>query len=308
MKDMKKNEKFRYDKLDRSLEEFLSHLSLEKGFSKNTVVSYRFDLTCFLDYLRSEGIKNIKEMKIENIIKYSQIINLAPRTKARRLSAIRSFIKHMINEGEIEGIDPEEIELPKLPRKLPAILSISEIEAILASIKEKNFFGRRDRAIIELLYATGIRVSELCGINHEDIDFSEELVFIRGKGKKERIVPYGSYSKEALLEYLPERAKILGKRLTGEPSFFISKNGRRLNRESVFRIIKKRSAIVGVQPAHPHIFRHSFATHLLENGVDLRTVQELLGHSSVITTEIYTHVSRTHLKEIFETFHPRSGI
>ncbi len=305
---MKKDDLVRYDELDKSLEEFLSHLSLEKGFSKHTVVSYRFDLTHFLDYLRSEGIKNIRSLKIDNIRKYSQNIDLSARTKARRLSAIRSFIKHLIVEGEIEGIDPEEIELPKLPRKLPAVLSLYEIEAILNSIKEKDFFGRRDRAIIELLYATGIRVSELCGINHEDIDFSEGMVLIRGKGKKERIVPYGSYAKEAILEYMPERAKVLGKRLTGEPAFFVSRNGRRLNRESVFRIIKKRSKVVGIKVVHPHIFRHSFATHLLENGADLRTVQELLGHSSIITTEIYTHVTRTHLKEVFKAFHPRSGI
>lgn len=303
---MKRKEDFRYDGLDQLLEEFLSHLSLEKGFSKNTIISYRSDLAHFLNYLREKKITDIKNLTIDDIRNYSQNLNLSPRSRSRRISAIRSFIKHLIIENEIENIDPEDIELPRLPKKLPSILSLAEIEKIINSMRENNFFDRRDRAVIEVLYATGIRVSELCGINHEDIDFTEQLILIRGKGGKERLVPFGSFARDALLEYLPQRAFILRKKLTGEAALFISRSGRRLNRESVFRIIRKRAAAVGIKSIHPHIFRHSFATHLLENGADLRTVQELLGHSSITTTEIYTHVTKAHLKEVFKNFHPRS--
>lgn len=296
-----------YDKLESALRDFIAHIDLERGFSKNTVEAYRRDLMFFLKYARDEGVNNPEDLSQELIKRFSIKITGSIRTKARKVSSLRSFLKHMNREGIVENLNLDDIVLPKITKKLPNFLSVNEVTKIIDSIKGSSFQEKRDKAAIELLYATGIRVSELCGINYGDVDFVENLILVKGKGGKQRLVPFGKYAKEALNEYLFQRNQVLSKKMTEEPALFISKSGKRITRDAVFRMLKKRSRSAGINEISPHILRHSCATHLLERGVDLRTVQEMLGHSNIMTTEIYAHVTKKYLQEVFKKYHPRSS-
>lgn len=300
-------EEERYDELDAALEGFVAHVALEKGASRHTVAAYRRDVRAFLEHARQRGVSSCAGLTVELAISFLGEKGGAPRSRARRASSIRGFLRYLVREGSVEGIDPSEIELPRLPRSLPKALPYRDVERLLESVHPVDFRGARDRAILEVMYASGLRVSELCGLNLEDVDWEEELLLVRGKGEKERLVPFGRHAREALARYLPERARALAKRAGAEPALFVSARGRRLRRETVYRIVRERARAAGMRGVHPHVLRHSFATHLLEREVDLRYVQELLGHASLTTTEIYTKVTREHLRRVFEERHPRGG-
>jgi len=296
----------RYDEWDAALQEFLAFLTLERGVSKNTVEAYRRDITQFADHARRHGISSPGGLTQDRVRAYTGTIAGSARTRARKISSLRGFLRYLARERDLVGIDPSELELPKLPRTLPHVLSYEDVTRLLESVHPHDFLSARDRAILELLYASGLRVSELCGLDLDDIDWKESLLLVRGKGGKERVVPFGSHARTALERYLEERRVLMARLGKAEAAVFVSRRGRRIRRETVFRILESRARRVGLSGVHPHLLRHSFATHLLEGHVDLRFVQELLGHASLTTTEIYTHVTKEHLRRVFAEKHPRS--
>jgi integrase/recombinase XerD len=293
------------------IKDFLHFLLVEKGLANNTIVSYKRDLNSYWSYL-----KNVERMTNLNDVKRTQIIHFlghlrehgkSAKTLARHTASIRSFHQFLIREKITEHDPTVHIESPQFERTLPKVLSMDEVEALLESPKLNNHFGYRDKAMIEVLYATGMRVSELIGLNTGDIHLSMGFVRCIGKGNKERIIPIGSTAEAVLKDYL-EKARykfISGKRR--EEALFLNHHGKRLTRQGFWKILKKLVSEAGIQKElTPHTLRHSFATHLLENGADLRAVQEMLGHADISTTQIYTHVTKTRLKEVYTKFHPRA--
>ena len=226
-------------------------------------------------------------------------------TIARKIATLRSFYKFLAREGEVQGNPVKVIRTPRLGKRLPKFLNPSDVERLLAAPKGDDLLSRRDAAMLEVLYSTGMRVSELVGLDLEDIDPLAEVVRVRGKGRRERLAPLGSYAVRALNRYLEARAQA---NVKDDRAVLVNRHGRRLNVRSVRRKLAKYLAEAGLDPGvSPHTLRHSFATHMLERGADLRAVQELLGHRSLSTTQIYTHVTASRLKEIYESAHPRAG-
>ncbi|HHU69230.1 MAG TPA: tyrosine recombinase XerC [Thermoanaerobacterales bacterium] len=292
------------------LDNFLMYLKIEKNASSNTINGYSTDIIQFIDFLQED--KGIKETQLGNvdytiIREYLGILyknNYSRKTIIRKLAAIRSFFKFMVIEGYIEENPAVQIYTPKTEKNIPEFLHMHEIEALLNS-PEATVLGIRDKAILELLFATGIRVGELVNIDNDDVDFGNNTISVFGKGSKERIVPFGSYAKLSMERYLESsRPKLLKSK---NKAFFLNKNGMRLSDRSVRRIIDKyiKKACIN-KNISPHTLRHSFATHLLNAGADLRTVQEMLGHVNISTTQIYTHITKEKIKEVYNKTHPRA--
>jgi len=287
-------------KINKSISSFSEYLLYQKGLSQNTVDSYKSDLTKLSNYLQNQ---DLSKTNIDNFFIDMSEFNYSSSTKKRMHSSIKNFLKYINENEDYESIDISDIKL-KSSKKLPDVLSINDIENMINFYNHETYLDSRNRTVIDVLYSTGCRVSELCDINISDIDLDEKYLKLKGKGSKQRIVPIGSMLYKNLMQYLNVRETFLQNR--GEP-LFLSKSKNKLDRTAVFRIIKKTAKNISLQTdVHPHTLRHSAATHMLEGGCDLRTVQEFLGHSSVSTTQIYTKVTKEFLEEAFTESHPRS--
>ena len=287
-------------KINKSISSFSEYLLYQKGLSQNTVDSYKSDLTKLSNYLQNE---DLSKTNIDNFFIDMSEFNYSSSTKKRIHSSIKNFLKYINEYEDYESIDISDIKL-KSSKKLPEVLSITDIENMINFYNHETYLDSRNRTVIDVLYSTGCRVSELCDINISDIDLDEKYLKLKGKGSKQRIVPIGTMLYKNLMQYLNVREAFLQNR--GEP-LFLSKSKSKLDRTAVFRIIKKTAKNISLQTdVHPHTLRHSAATHMLEGGCDLRTVQEFLGHSSVSTTQIYTKVTKEFLEEAFTESHPRS--
>jgi tyrosine recombinase XerC len=286
----------------------MEKLKHERSFSKHTLRAYHTDLTQFDSFLKDEKCKNLKRVNHLLLRKYLAILrsrNYSRTTIVRKLASLRSFFKFLNQEAVLESNPFEILRTPKQTKKLPHFLSINDIDTLLKTPDESEVSGLRDRAILETLYSTGIRVSELVGLNEEDVDFYGEMVKVQGKGKKERLVPIGSYAIKAINEYINSKKKKKG--LGKNVPLFLNKYGDRLSSRSVARSLDKYLKLTGINLlTSPHTFRHSFATHMLDKGANLRAVQELLGHSNLSTTQIYTHVTTERLKQVYDKTHPRA--
>jgi len=296
--------------MENRLDLFLVSLSVERGFSTNTIAAYGHDLAEACRYLRDQGIRSWEQVTRNHLSGYYQSMgsNLSVRTKARRLAALKSFFKYLESRELISRNPLACVPLPKLRPPLPKALSPQEVDSLLSSPQPAAVpYGQRDKAILELMYATGLRVSELTNLQIQQVHLEAGYLVVRGKGDKERLVPMGEYATEALSAFLLEGRPLLlkhGKISTRD--VFLNHRGRRLSRQAVWKMIKRYALEAGVRVnLTPHMLRHSFATHLLENGVDLRSLQAMLGHEDISTTQIYTHVARARLKEIHEKHHPR---
>ncbi len=290
------------------LNEFIAYLKLERTLADNTTESYRFDLTRLGSYLHQQGIGELNQVTADHLSTYIRAlydVGLAATSIRRTVSALRGYFAFAAAEGAA-AVDPTELlESPRSTRYLPAVLTIEEIEKILAAIDIKKRGGVRDRAMLETLYATGMRVSELAAFSQEHILWEEGLVRIFGKGSKERIVPIGEVALDWIKQYY-ETERPFFARADSDSTVFLNVRGKPLTRMGIWKIIHYHVKTAGIRKhVSPHTFRHSFATHLLEGGADLRTVQEMLGHANIVTTEIYTHVDREYLKEVHRSFHPR---
>jgi integrase/recombinase XerD len=287
-------------KINKSISSFSEYLLYQKGLSQNTVDSYKSDLTKLSNYLQNQ---DLSKTNIDNFFIDMSEFNYSSSTKKRMHSSIKNFLKYINENEDYESIDISDIKL-KSSKKLPEVLSITDIENMINFYNHETYLDSRNRTVIDVLYSTGCRVSELCDINISDIDLDEKYLKLKGKGSKQRIVPIGTMLYKNLMQYLNVRETFLQNR--GEP-LFLSKSKNKLDRTAVFRIIKKTAKNISLQTdVHPHTLRHSAATHMLEGGCDLRTVQEFLGHSSVSTTQIYTKVTKEFLEEAFTESHPRS--
>ena len=279
------------------ISEYLNWLEIERGLSKNTLEAYKNDLIGFFDYF--QNVENLDEIKRNNFSEYTMFLasnNISSSSITRKLASIKGFFKYISANREIKSNPALSITSPKIPKRLPKVISLDEIKTIL-----KNNMTIKEKAVFELLYATGLRVSELVNLEIKNIDLKNNLIKTTGKGSKERFVPVGKKAKAALNEYLKQRELILKTKFGSnykENAIFINDNGKKITRQWVYNFIKKQGELIH-KHISPHTIRHSFATHLLENGADLRAVQELLGHSSVVTTQLYTHISKKRLKEIY---------
>ncbi len=326
-----------------AIERFIYHLRYERSASPNTLSSYQGDLKQFLDYLTPPGARPprliaVDHRHIREFLAHLHDQRLEKTSIARKLAALRTFFKFSVREGLVTQNPARLVATPRLPKRVPSVLSAEEINAFLNELArlgdaaargplgsgpgegppgahrggredEARLLLRRDRAILELLYASGLRVSELTGLNLADMDRKEQMLRVRGKGRKERITPYGSKAQEALEAYWPARSELLRKAGSdGDPqAVFLNFAGRRLTPRSVARIVKKYVHLININwDLHPHALRHAFATHLLADGADLRAIQELLGHASLSTTQRYTHATITQLMEVYDKAHPRA--
>ncbi len=292
---------------------YLHFLALEKNASRNTIASYKFDLQRYLAFLERSSVRDIRAINESHTAQFlSSLRNdgLSPRSVTRALSAIKGFHKFLIGDGVTKKNPTEAVDAPKLPRSLPDVLSQHEIEAILsqpsASTKDKKNLWLRDKAILETMYASGLRVSEVIGLKQSNVFVAEMLLRVFGKGSKERIVPIGGSALRWIERYKKECRALLARRGKSEDALFLNARAAPMTRMAVWNIVQTYTKKAGItKEVHPHTFRHSFATHLLEGGADLRAVQEMLGHSDIATTQIYTHIDREYLKEVHRTFHPR---
>jgi integrase/recombinase XerD len=293
----------------KSLEEFIHYIQVEKGLSENTIAAYRRDLEYFLAFLSAQGVKTLSHVDRRAVLSYQIHIkrsglNLA--TVRRRMVSVRGFFRFLILEGRFEADPTENIESPKGLQGLPKTLAPADVEKLIGAPDPDTPLGMRDRTMMEVLYATGLRVSELVGLKVCDINLEVGYVLTMGKGGKERLIPLGDTAQSWLRDYL---ARTRSRIVMSDQSGFLFPNrfGKKMSRQGFFKIIKKYAMKAGIgKEISPHTLRHSFATHLLENGADLRSVQAMLGHTDISTTQIYTHVSREKLKKVFEKYHPRS--
>jgi integrase/recombinase XerD len=292
------------------LEAFLKYLILERNFSGNTRDSYRNDLERYLLYLQHLGkpAAQLAPGDIRPFVLELHDIGLESSSVARNISAIRSFHKFLVTERLLENNPAENLHQPKQARHLPAVLSIDEVSRLLDAPERRHPPGRyllRDKAMLEFLYATGVRVSELVTVHQQHLFLDAGFVRVFGKGSKERLVPVGRSAADSVRRYQAELRPLLAKR-EAQDHLFLNARGKKLSRMAVFSMVREYAALAGIdKPLSPHTFRHTFATHLLEGGADLRAVQEMLGHSSIIATQIYTHIDRSFIKEVHRTFHPR---
>ena len=299
--------------MEKLVKDFLSYLIVERNFSPNTVQSYQRDLRKYSFYLTNKGLKfdRISPRDFTNFLLSLKEKGLSPPSIARCLFAVKTFYKFLCLEGKIKESPLSDIESPRLWQRLPYSLKIEEVEKLINQPEEilsgdsvfARFIGLRDEAILELLYSTGIRVSELINLKSSDLNLKERFVRVLGKGRKERLVPFGEKAKIALQKYLEVRGKCL-KEEKDSPYFFLNRRGKRFTRQGIWKLLRKYGNLSGLKVT-PHTLRHTFATHLLEGGADLRSIQEMLGHASISTTQIYTKVDKARLKEIHRRFHPR---
>ena len=291
---------------DLLLDQFIAHLRVERGLAANTIQAYSRDLVRFLEFLEDRGRAPEKATR-DDVSAFVGSLHgrLSSRSVARNLSAVRMFFRFMVSEGLAVTSPARLVDAPKLPRRLPEILSPAEVERLLEQPDPSTPAGMRDRAMLELLYATGLRVSELVGLSVRNVNLEAGFVRTMGKGSKERVVPMGEKAREAVKAYLSgARASLAGTRAPAE--LFLNARGKGLTRQGFWKMIKRYGRAAGIRASiTPHGLRHAFASHLLEGGADLRSLQIMLGHADITTTQIYTHVTRERLKRIHEKHHPR---
>jgi len=293
--------------VDKAVADFMRHLG-ERNASPHTIKAYSRDLSLFAAYAGSRGWKQIDHIAVRGFLSQLYGNGLSKTSVARALAAVRSLYRWLAREGVVEQNPAKLVATPKLPKKLPRVPTIEEMNFVIdGEMPEVAAFPERDRLMLELLYGCGIRNSELTGIDLGDIRLSAEAILIRGKGKKERYVPFGDSVKSALATYLPERQKVLAASNKHTAALLINRRGGRLTTRSVGRIIKKIAVAKGLSPdVHPHTLRHAFGTHMLEEGADLRAIQELLGHERLATTQRYTQLSMKHVLQVYDQTHPRA--
>jgi integrase/recombinase XerC len=305
--------------LSRAIDGFASYVADERRFSPRTVLAYRTDLRRFADFWEREfanapadrtPLSRVDTLAVRSYLASLHRARLSNRSLARHLSTLRSFFRWACREEHVEKNPAHGLPSPRLPRTLPRAMTLPDTERLLGA-EEEGFIPERERALFELLYATGLRVSEAAGLDVEDVELSSRLVRVTGKGSRERIVPFGETAGDALREYLPSRAALRRRAEANDPSagepLFVNARGGRLTPRSMARLLKRRLRAAGL-PAEisPHALRHTFATHLLEAGADLRAIQELLGHASLSTTQKYTHLDAARLREVYRNAHPKA--
>ena len=295
---------------DTSIENFKNYLKLERGLSMNSIESYEFDLIQFKNFINENSINESPKKCSSSTVKrylYKNFSNKKSRSQARSISALKSFFNYLLFEGEIHSSPINDIESPKIENKLPEVLTEDEIKRLISSVNLDSEFGQRNKTIIEVLYGTGIRVSELIELKLSNIFFKENILKVTGKGNKERFVPLGKIAIIEIKKYLNNRDKL---KINSKFSdiLFLNRYGRQLTRSMIFKIINDSSKNAEIdKKISPHTLRHSYATHLLKNGADLRTIQLILGHESITTTEIYTHLDTFHLEDVLKKYHPREN-
>lgn len=290
------------------IDTFLNYLSVERGLSRNTMISYKEDLDTYINFLNRRHIDALSKASRDDIVNfmlYQKDKGLATNSVARRLAAIKAFYRFLVRERILKTDPTSLIDSPKLWKKVPETLSLNEVDALLSQPNLKDKQGIRDKAILETLYATGMRVSEAVNLKTDNVNLDIGFLRCIGKGNKERIIPIGKKAITSIKRYLEISRPHLLKKQKCE-YLFLNRFGKKISRQSLWKIIKKYSREAKIRkPIRPHILRHSFATHLLERGADLRSVQEMLGHSNISTTQIYTHINKDRLKTIHKMFHPR---
>jgi integrase/recombinase XerD len=302
------------DALAKQIQRFLDHLMIERGLSGHTVAAYRRDLERYATFLRARGITDVRRVDERAVAAHVAAVSASTYGDGRRyratsvvraLSSVRAFHRFLLRDGKISSDPTSAVIRPKLPRSLPKPLSVDDVARVLAH-PDRSAKGLRDRAVLETLYGAGLRISELVGLDVDDLDLQEGSVRVLGKGGKERDVPIGRYARDAISTYLTRvRPQIVTAR--SRSALFLNLRGGRLTRQGCTGIVQQHAVGAGIRKkVSPHTFRHSFATHLLEGGADVRVVQELLGHASVATTQVYTLVTRQHLREVYFTSHPRA--
>lgn len=294
-----------------TIENFKTYLTLEKNLSKNSVDAYINDITKLTTFFREKNMEVAPEevilQHLKDFVAWINDAGTSPRTQARVISGIKAFFKYLLLEEIIEKNPTALLEAPKIGRKLPDTLTTDEIDVLVKAVDMNKAEGQRNRAILETLYSCGLRVSELIDLRVSNLHFRMGFIKIHGKGNKERLIPIGKKAKKEIKIYLKSYRGKLNIDKDSEDILFLNRRGRKLSRVMIFTIIKNLSKKVGLKKnVSPHTFRHSFASHLVEGGADLRAVQEMLGHESILTTEIYTHLDREYLKETIKNFHPRS--
>ncbi len=291
------------------LKEYLASLRLEKNLSENTIISYKNDLNTFNSFLELKNISDPSLIRSEHLyVFFKSLYNLglSSTSAARYHSSLKGFFKFLYSNKYIIENPFDRIESPKINRSLPQVLSVNEVEKILTKPDTNEKLGLRDKAVLEVLYACGLRVSELINLKVHDLFLSEEMIRVFGKGSKERLVPIGSSAIKWTEEYLKKGRPLLLNKSKSGGYVFLNQRGSKLSRMGIWKIVNRYSLEAGIlKEVHPHTFRHSFATHLLEGGADLRAVQEMLGHADISTTQIYTHVDRDYIKQVHKEFHPR---
>jgi integrase/recombinase XerD len=295
------------------INEYLGHLSVERGASQNTIVAYRRDLAEYEAFLSARGVAEPDELTRDDVTAFVGSLwerGLAPSSVERKVAAIKGFHKFLVREGITENHPTARLPLPKVPERMPDVVSIDDIDRLLGQPFPDGPTGLRDRAMLETLYGCGLRVSELTGLDLTDLDLTDGFLRVFGKGDKERVVPVGGMALHALQAYLAHGRTYLRPKgsLRGldAAAVFLNTKGSRLSRQGVFGIVRAYGARTGLESLHPHTLRHSFATHLLEGGADLRALQEMLGHADISTTQVYTHVDRRHVREEYLSTHPRA--
>lgn len=296
-------------KWDHAIKDYKHYLKIERGLSENSIINYTLDIQRLLKFLEHQDIATTplsieKEILQQFIFEIAKLVN--PRSQSRIISGLKSFFNYLVFEDYRESNPMELIESPKIGRKLPDTLSVEEIDLIIAQIDLGKPEGERNRAIIETLYGCGLRVSELITLKKSSLFFDEGYISVTGKGDKQRFVPIGGTTQKYINIYTSEIRNHIDIKKGHEDTLFLNRRGRQLTRAMIFTIIKRLVEKAGIhKQVSPHTFRHSFATHLLENGADLRAIQLMLGHESITTTEIYMHIDRSHLSEVIHSFHPR---
>lgn len=289
--------------IENAIEEFLRYLLIDKGYSNNTIESYKTDLDKFLEYNKGKTISDISNNDLKNYVKWLKENKLNEKSISRNISCLRSFYKFLVIEKYTKNNTADSVYLPKIKKMLPTTLTEEEVTNLL-DVDLTDCFSYRNKAMLEVMYATGMRVSELVNLKLNDIDLSQDIIRVFGKGSKDRIVPIGDYAKEYLTIYLKEYRGFMLKKYNND-YVFLNNHGSKMTRQGFFKIIKKLASEKGIKKElSPHTIRHSFASHLLKYGADLRTIQELLGHSDISTTQIYTHLTNEELRKNYEEYHP----
>lgn len=292
--------------LNELIDEFLRYLLIDKGYSNNTIDSYKRDLFKFLEYNKNKSIDDIGANDLKQYIKHLNEENLNEKSISRNISCLKSFYKFLVIDKRIDNNPTDILFIPKIKKSLPNILSEEEILNLL-DINLIDNYSFRNKAMLELMYSSGLRVSELVNLKLQDLDLSLDLVRTVGKGSKERVIPIGEYASSALMEYISKYRNLMLKKYNNE-YLFLNNHGNKMTRQGFFKIIKSIAKEKGInKQLSPHTLRHSFASHLLKYGADLRTIQELLGHSDISTTQIYTHISNEQLRENYKEFHPHGN-